>query len=268
MRNRRSNFGRIAQRWLCVWCCALSLAFLPSPLFAQDDIDPVESAGEALRDAPHLPWYDAATDEVQPVPLAARDEPPPRPTSGTAVEPDTNQGKRRELSAPQGLGNIFLVLGVVAICAVFVVVFSFILSAFLGQRAGAASGSELERSTQSQADRVEELPLPLKRAQSDLLGEARRQYEQGDYNEAIIYLYSYLLVELDKASRIRLVRGKTNRQYLTELRESPELVSLVGETMIAFEDVYFGDRTLSRERFEACYQQLDTFHAQLELTFA
>jgi argininosuccinate synthase len=73
---------------------------------------------------------------------------------------------------------------------------------------------------------------------------------------------------LDKANRIRLVRGKTNRQYLGELRESPELADLVGQTMIAFEDVFFGERTLTREQFEACYRRLDQFHAELELVVA
>lgn len=253
---------------LRVLCCALPLVAVSS-IYAQEDSDPIRSAGDALRQSTvDLPWYNADADTLQPVPPPEPTPPPPRPTSGKLVQSDPNQGDMSLPAAPIGLGTSFLVLGVIAICAVFVVIFSFLLNALLGGRGGAAGSGESARVVQNQADRVEDLPVPLRRAQSDLLGEARRQAECGDYNEAIIYLYSYLLVELDKASRIRLVRGKTNRQYLTELRESPELLSLVGETMVAFEDVYFGERQLSRERFESCYRQLDSFHSHLELVAA
>jgi hypothetical protein len=265
MSERRLNSRSTARSWLCLWCCAASCALVAPALTAQEPLDPVKAAGEALHEAKDLPWYDAENDDLKQVPLESRDPPPPRPTTGTMIEPDPNAGDVRLRAPPLGLGNMFLVLGVIAIGAVFIVIFSFILNALLGGRSGTSRLGEQGRTIETQADRVEDLPVPLRRAQSDLLGEARRQYERGDFNEAIIYLYSYLLVELDKANRIRLVRGKTNRQYLGELRDSPQLAAVVGETMVAFEDVYFGERQLSRERFEACFLQLDTFHAQLEL---
>jgi hypothetical protein len=250
----------------------LALAISPAVTLAQgnEEVDPVDSAGEALRDAENLPWYDAASDDIQPLPPLPRDEPPPRPTEGRTVEPDLgdeDDGDIRLRGAPIGFGSLMLMLGVIAIAALFIVIVAFIISSLLG-RSGGTSAGEATRLTQSQADNIEELPVPLVRGKSDLLGEARRQYERGDYNEAIIYLYSYLLVELDKASRIRLIRGKTNRQYLGELRDTPSLVELVGEAMIAFEDVYFGERTLTRERFERIYRRLDEFHSHLELAIA
>ena len=56
---------------------------------------------------------------------------------------------------------------------------------------------------------------PRSRARkAGLLEEARRSYEEGDYNTAIVYLYSYQLVKLDQNQWIRLAKGKTNRQYL------------------------------------------------------
>jgi hypothetical protein len=254
-----------ALRWIL---CALAIAVSPAALHAQhDEVDPVDSAGEALRGAENLPWYDAASDDIRPLPPEARDEPPPRPTTGRTVEPDLDDEGIRVRAAPFGFGPLMLVLGVIAIAAVFIVIFAFIISSLLGRSSGTAAGAAT-RITQSQADNIEELPVPLARGKSDLLGEARRQYERGDYSEAIIYLYSYLLVELDKASRIRLVRGKTNRQYLGELRDSPALVALIGEAMIAFEDVYFGERSLTRERFEGIYRRLDEFHSHLELVVA
>jgi hypothetical protein len=249
----------------CVVMCAMLGG--ASPLVAQDDVDPVTSAGESLRDARNLPWYNADKDELQAVPLKSQDEPPPRPTSGKQVTTDPNQGDIEQRGSPVGIWYFIQGLGWFAIAAVIIVIFMFILSALLGGRNTIGSSAPVNL-TQTQVDRVDELPVPLKRATSDLLGELRRQYELGNYNEAIIYLYSYLLVELDKANRIRLVRGKTNRQYLGELRESPELADLVGQTMIAFEDVFFGEHTLTREQFEACYRRLDQFHAKLELVVA
>ena len=73
-----------------------------------------------------------------------------------------------------------------------------------------------------------------------LLGQAREYYLAENYDEAIIFLFSYELVELDRRSLIRLAVGKTNRQYLRELGARTALASLLGQTMVAFEDVYFG----------------------------
>ena len=51
----------------------------------------------------------------------------------------------------------------------------------------------------------------------DLLAEARRHYQAGNYGAAIVYLFSFQLVQLDQRQIIRLAKGKTNRQYLREV---------------------------------------------------
>ena len=109
-------------------------------------------------------------------------------------------------------------------------------------------------------DRVENLPFAVKRPQSDLLGEARRQYELGNYAEAVIYLYSYQLVQLDRNHLIRLAKGKTNRQYLFEIHNEHLLADLLYQTIMVFEDVFFGDLPLERKRFELSWNRLDEFH--------
>jgi len=106
---------------------------------------------------------------------------------------------------------------------------------------------------------VESLPFMDDRSRGDLLGEARRYYQQGNYSEAIIYLFSYQLVELDRFALIRLAKGKTNRQYLRELGKSPPLRPPLELTMTAFEGVFFGRRDLDRAGFEACWNQLPLF---------
>src|SRR5262249_60815638 len=97
-----------------------------------------------------------------------------------------------------------------------------------------------------------------------LLDEARRKYEAGDYKSAIVYLYSYELLKLDQNQVLRLARGKTNREYLRELVGRPELKVILAKTLVPFEDVFFGEHELSRERFEACWNAVDRFHRLIE----
>jgi hypothetical protein len=170
--------------------------------------------------------------------------------------------------AATAAGSLFsylmLMLGLGALSIALAVVITLMFKTFVSRRGSRDDRTEGTTGAASQIDRLEQLPVNLRRSRSDLLGEARRHYQAGEYNEAIIYLYSYFLVELDKAQRIRLLRGKTNRQYLRELRDAPELRSLTARAMVAFEDVFFGGHDLSRAGFEACYSRLDEFHLQLE----
>jgi len=69
------------------------------------------------------------------------------------------------------------------------------------------------------------------------------------------------LIQLDKQQIIRLAIGKTNRQYLREVGPPSALGRLLEETMVAFEDVFFGNRRLERARFEACWSRLPEFEA-------
>ena len=112
---------------------------------------------------------------------------------------------------------------------------------------------------------IERLPMPVDRAHGDLLGEARRLYDAQQYGRAILYLFAYELFQLDRHHVIRLARGKTNRQYLREIHWRREigarrsLGEVLQTTMVAFEDVFFGNHTLQRARFEDCWSQVTRF---------
>jgi hypothetical protein len=110
-----------------------------------------------------------------------------------------------------------------------------------------------------QRRRTEALPLSADEGPLDLLEAARRAAAAGHYNEAIVYLFSHQLVELDKRHRIHLTRGKTNRQYLREIGAGGSLGRLFYQTMVAFEDAFFGHHDIGRERFEACFHRLNQF---------
>ena len=122
-----------------------------------------------------------------------------------------------------------------------------LIKAFL-DREDRADGDQVGLRKYDQADdaaRIEALPFRLRSGALDLLGEARRLYAAGNYGEAVIYLFSHELVELDRARMVRLAKGKTNRQYLRELALRPELSQLFEQTMVAFEDVFFGSSSTS-----------------------
>ena len=109
--------------------------------------------------------------------------------------------------------------------------------------------------------RLEALPVQLDPAYKDLLDRARQCYTDGDYNQAIIYLFSYELIQLDRRQFIRLTRGKTNRQYLREVSRHDRIRDYLSVTIRAFEDVFFGNHDLSRNRFQQCWDQVDIFRS-------
>ena len=210
---------------------------------ARGDDDPnrsITAAREALAEG-SFPWYDSQTDSLQPLTF-------------------------RDLASRRSSWNLGPLLNAIAwtllaalLAAILVLLFRFATN----RRRGAGGESAAQQDQLVAADRVEALPYLAERPRDDLLGQARRHYEQGNYSEAIIYLFSHQLVELDKYAVIRLAKGKTNRQYLRETARMAALRSPLERTMLAFESVFFGRRTLDRAGFEACWNALPEFDQQL-----
>lgn len=249
-------------------CLALWACLFPAALLA-DDTDPVESAGRSLRRAQRFPWYDAQRDELRRVDVAPRRDSAAANRDSTWEEDEDSAASNWQFDfagIPDLFWSIMQGLAWTLLAALLIGLAALLVWAFLRSegRWGGGDGTELSIRRASDVDRVESLPFQLKRPQSDLLAEARRQYQAGNYGEAIIYLFSYQLVQLDKQQLIHLTKGKTNRQYLREIRRRPVLSGLLENTMVAFEDVFFGHHALERERFETCWRGLDEFHQQLE----
>jgi hypothetical protein len=233
-----------------------------APSLAMDDGEAVEAGRTGLQGPVRYPWYDKQADDVRQVNVP-RPPPPPKAGDWQFDEPASRPAATR-WSLWEILLEILLYLAYGVLIALLIATVLLLVRAFMRSESGAArSQTEASVGTDEDVDRVEALPFQVRRPKGDLLAEARRQYEAGNYGEAIIYFYSYLLVELDKSHLIRLTRGKTNRQYLREIRRQPTLHDLLGMTMVAFEDVFFGHHRLQRDRFERCYHRLDEFQAQL-----
>jgi len=202
----------------------------------------VEAGRDALKSWNGFPWYDQDKDDVRPV----------------EINPPRERSSRSDLNFDwlQWLSWLLIALLLVALAAL-------LIRAYLAREAGAGVVVKTSRPGLVQADKVEALPFMAQRSRQDLLGEARRQYEQGNYSEAIIYLFSYELVQLDRRQFIRLAKGKTNRQYLREVAALSRVGPLLERTMVAFEDVFFGRHYLDRARFESCWNALDEFERLL-----
>jgi hypothetical protein len=239
--------------WICFSLAGLLIlsgaagAVADDPKLTAEEQQAIDSARKALTDG-HNPWYDSQTDSLQAMELEA-------------PERSTNLGDWSWLLSALSdilVGLVYVLLGL-AVAAIVGLLIWFALKI--------KRGDKVVRKRQDDAvevlDQVEALPFMAERSRDDLLGQARRHYEQGNYSEAIIYLFSYELVELDKFSRIHLAKGKTNRQYLRELAGAAPPRAPLERTLLAFESVFFGRRTLDRGAFEACWNELPQFEAQL-----
>jgi hypothetical protein len=268
----------------------------PRPfLLAAADINPaVQSGHDALSKGERFPWYDSGRDDLRAVPIASDDSSDNSSNdrdsgagsgsggggsgsgggsgagsgsgSGGGAGSDSSPSRSSPSFNPQIVSAPALTwIAWFGIAAVLLWIVYMIIKAFLDREARDAKSSDVADAEEEEAPvRLDELPARVAPGKGGLLDEARRQYEAGNYNLAIVYLYSYQLIKLDQNQMLRLTKGKTNRQYLRELSARPEIYSIVAQTLVPFEDVFFGEHDLTRERFEACWNQVERFNRLVE----
>lgn len=244
---------------------ASSLACFPSASLAEplSNEQSVEAGKQALSSVTRFPWYDRRQDKARPLHVVPRDKADSdnRGSSWTNNSPVAGGGTgTRRLSL---FGPVLQWLGLATLISLLGVLAYLIAKAFLKDELTESVVHRKVIETGHDVDRVEALPLKVRTPAGDFLAEARRLFEAGQYSEAIIYLFSHELLQLDKHHLIRLAKGKTNRQYLREVRQLSSVRTILETTMIAFEETFFGRKTLSRERFEQCWQELNDLEAQL-----
>jgi|GEM_PF-6160554 len=117
------------------------------------------------------------------------------------------------------------------------------------QKAGADSG-RLISAERDDRNRVEHLPFEMDRTIRDFHAAALAAAREKNYRQAIIFLYSHALMMLDQKGIVQLRKGKTNRQYLTEvLRQCPG-GSGFRRMIHDFEAVFFGNHPALEQDFE------------------
>jgi hypothetical protein len=266
MRTNRANAKRAILLGGAMLIFALGLLTAVSHGQTADAQRAVEAGREALDGQTDFPWYDADTDSIRSVDVKESKEAAAHRNSTWQAKPAKSQTTNLRWSGWTVLWEIVRTVFWIVLILLFALLIYLLVRAFINAEALSEAAAQDAKSepVRSEEDLIENLPFDVNRPQTDLLGEARRQYEQGAFGEAIIYLFSYQLVKLDQHGFIRLTRGKTNRQYLREIVSRPVLHETLDRTMVAFEDVFFGRHRLERQRFESCWSQLDEFHRRLD----
>jgi hypothetical protein len=218
--------------------------------------DVIEEARRALSRAGRVPWYDRQGDTVRRLAVA------PQPPLSRAAASPAQPSRRTSSRAPQWLGTILQGVGLSVLVATLCLITVALVASFLRQEQQETAARKVI-SSRRDADRVASLPLPLDAAPADLLAEVRRLAAEGRFSQAIVYLFSYELLLLDQHQVLRLARGKTNRQYLREVRDRPALAAVLERTMQAFEAAFFGQKVIPPPTFAACWHDLEIFHAEL-----
>ncbi|TWT78140.1 hypothetical protein Pla123a_09300 [Posidoniimonas polymericola] len=244
--------------------CALLLVALSAGVAGADDLtEPdvaIEAGKEALSEQWDLPWYDDQSDDFAPVNL-------PKPKKRSKPWPiwDWFDGLFSGFGWNFGDVLIFLLWIVVAGLLLWLIVA--MIRAYQETEQVAAATAAEEFDAKAHLQRVEALPVTLAEKVDNYLQAARDAYDSGDLSKAIVYLFSHELLELDRAARLRLVKGKTNRQYLSELRRgvgpSPRLADILARTVRLFEAAFFGAHPPTREAFEDCWQEATEFERLL-----
>lgn len=236
--------------------------FAPKPKAVTE---PVAAGKEALKTAAP-PWYDADSDAIKSLELEAEAK---EDRARSDWKPEKKNWTIDWSWWPDFsfLGEFVRYLGWLVLIAILALIIYALVKAFMnvdpGINYGASSPTE-QYDSRADQERIENLPVPVTARKGNFLDIARQCYEAGEFGDAIIYLFSHRLLQLDRAGQLRLTKGKTNRQYLREIATSRDLQQILGPTIVGFEDVFFGKHTLTRERFEDCWRQNQRFEQLLQ----
>lgn len=213
------------------------------------------------RSAEEAAWKKAATKEKTPW----------RSESGGAAflppRPEQAPVSLAPKSEPRSLEGLRTVAEVLFWTLVGAAVLAFVAATIWALRQGALGGVGKDKAKKARQDRERRLEAiaPEARERVDDLGTAAENaLAAGDLRLALVYFFSWLIVESDKRGLLRARRGKTNREYWLELAVNPGVRTIYKATMDAFERVYFGGRTISREEFDDVWRLREPFVAAME----
>ena len=244
----------------------LAVASADASLHADEKFD-------SAFDASGLPWYDSETKKLKSTKapdrgestVAERHRIPPlqkkirgqQVTSKPPTAPVTT-------APPTGFATIgTTIMYVVGIILVIALVAALIYG-FLQLESNSAEQAETQRRKRKIRDHIKHLPFDIEEQDGDFESFAEQSFRNGDYSNAVIYLFADLLVAMSESGLVRLQRGKTNRQYLNEIWDHGEIRPYYQKVMTAFEDAFFGKHNIDRSRAEECFAGRAAFDAAIE----
>lgn len=80
---------------------------------------------------------------------------------------------------------------------------------------------------------------------------------QGDYRNAIRYLYLSSLLVLDEQGLMRYDRSRTNREYLRSVSSKPELAKPLRDVIDVFDRVWYGFEGVDEQTYQSYVERVD-----------
>jgi hypothetical protein len=87
---------------------------------------------------------------------------------------------------------------------------------------------------------------------------------QGDYRNAIRYLYLSSLLVLDEQGLMRYDRSRTNREYLRSISSKPELAKPLSDVIDVFDRVWYGFETVDEQTYRSYIRRVDELREKKE----
>lgn len=232
---------------------------------------------QAFQEQGEIPWYDRETDSIRFRELPDNSVAPQQNPNRGGQQAQQRQGPQQQRGGGSGLGGGGAIAGGGVAAVFFWIFIAFVFLLFIGGLIWAflkieskekSPVTETKIEGPAKESGVERLPFQINKPFGDLLSAAREYFNKGDYRNAMIHLYSHVLVSLDERGLIRLTRGKTNRQYLNEIRRHGPVADYLESCMIPFEEAFFGARDPMQSTVSECFNQFDQFKNSLSQTTA
>ena len=224
-----------------------------------------------------IPWYDAQAEKMKsPKPpkqaassVADRNRIPAKKVKKNGQQIIKTKPAAAAPGAPATGGSTFGTVGttLIYIAAGFVIalLIGLLVYGFLKLESGGSDlPSEDAKKKRKMKDHIKHLPFELEEHEGDFETFAEKAFREGNYSKSVIYLFADLLVAMNEAGVVRLQRGKTNRQYLNEIWDYKDVRPYYRSVMTAFEDAFFGQHQISKERAAKCFADRPAFDAAVE----
>jgi hypothetical protein len=99
---------------------------------------------------------------------------------------------------------------------------------------------------------------------SGAMQRAQSLSNQGDYRNAVRYLYLSSLLVLDERGLLRYDRSRTNREYLRSVSSKPELSKPLSDVIDVFDRVWYGFDSVDEEDFKSYVKHVDELREKKE----
>lgn len=96
------------------------------------------------------------------------------------------------------------------------------------------------------------------------LQRAQMLSNQGDYRNAVRYLYLSSLLVLDERGLLRYDRSRTNREYLQSVSSKPQLATPLHDVIEVFDRVWYGFESVDEQTYQSYLKHVDELREKKE----